>query len=99
MEHLAAVLNWFKARELEVRRLYARDDDFRCACEDFVVATNALFHWERDENNMVRAEEYPILQRNRSRNTVPSGCRFEAQRVRTQRRSSTMINHQQERET
>ena len=61
MEHLAALLNWFKARELEVRRLYARDDDFRCACEDFVVATNALFHWERDENNMVRAEEYRTL--------------------------------------
>lgn len=61
MERLPALLERFPARELEVRRLCARDEDFCCACEDYEVAVKALRHWERDENNMVRAAEYRQL--------------------------------------
>ena len=51
----------FPARELEVRRLYARDEEFRCACEDYEEAMKALQHWECIERNAARADEYRQL--------------------------------------
>jgi hypothetical protein len=48
-------------RELEVRRLCARDEDFRGACEDYEVAAEALRHWECVEKNVSRAVEYQLL--------------------------------------
>lgn len=61
MERLSALLDRFPARELEVRRLCARDEDFRGACEDYELAVKALRHWECGENNMARAFEYRQL--------------------------------------
>ena len=51
----------FPTRELEIRRLFARDEEFRCACEDYEVAIRAVQHWQRDKNNAVRAIEYRRL--------------------------------------
>jgi hypothetical protein len=51
----------FPAQELEVRRLCARDEEFRCACEDYETAVKALRHWECVENNGGRAVEYRKL--------------------------------------
>ncbi len=61
MERLPALLERFPERELEVRRLCARDEGFRCACEDYEVAVKALRHWERDENNAIQVAEYRQL--------------------------------------
>jgi hypothetical protein len=58
MENLPSLLKRFRSRELEVRRLFACDEDFRCACEDYQVAAEAQQHWERDGHNAVRAVEY-----------------------------------------
>ena len=57
----------FPKRELEVRRLSARDEQFRCACEDYEEAMKALRHWECVEleghriGNAARADEYRQL--------------------------------------
>ena len=58
MARLSVLRERFPARELEVRRLYARDQEFRCACEDYEDAAKALRHWECVEMNPVRAIEY-----------------------------------------
>lgn len=51
----------FPRRELEIRRLWARNEEFRCACEDYEAAVKAFRHWERIEGNAERAEEYRLL--------------------------------------
>jgi hypothetical protein len=61
MQSLPGLLERFPARELEIRRLCARDDDFRSVCEDHEVALKALQHWESVAQNAVRADEYRQL--------------------------------------
>lgn len=61
MQDMRALSERFPARELEVRRLCARDESFRCACEDYEVAVKAIRHWEFTRNNMARAIEYRQL--------------------------------------
>ena len=61
MTSLPALIARFPARELEIRRLHARDEDFRCVCEDYEVAVKALGHWEGVEHNAARAAEYRQL--------------------------------------
>lgn len=51
----------FPKRELEIRRLSVRDEEFRCACEDYEEAMKALRHWECIERNAERADEYRQL--------------------------------------
>ncbi len=58
MTSLHALIARFPTRELEIRRLHARDEDFRCVCEDYEVAQKALAHWEGIEHNPARAAEY-----------------------------------------
>ncbi len=58
MQSLSGLLERFPAREFEIHRLCARDAEFRSVCEDYEVALKALRHWERVENNAVRADEY-----------------------------------------
>ena len=48
----------FPDRELEIRRLFGRDEDFRNACRDFDLAVKALKHWECVENSAARMAEY-----------------------------------------
>lgn len=61
MARLSALGEHFPTRELEIRRLFARDEEFRCACEDYEDAISAIQHWQRDENNAVRVAEYRRL--------------------------------------
>jgi hypothetical protein len=61
MTNLSALSKRLSLRELEVRRLYARDEDFRNACDDYVVAVTALQRWESDESTSMRAAEYREL--------------------------------------
>lgn len=58
MQSLPALLERFPTRELEIRRLGARDEEFRCACEDYEVAAEALRHWECVKENADRTAEY-----------------------------------------
>lgn len=58
MKSLPFLLVRFPTRELEIRRLFARDEEFRCACDDYETAVKALQHWQHDEENAVRAAEY-----------------------------------------
>jgi hypothetical protein len=58
MANLPALIARFPARELEIRRLHARDEDFRCACDDYEAAVKALEHWEGAGHNSARAAEY-----------------------------------------
>ena len=48
-------------RELEVRRLFARDEEFRGICDDYLEAQEALRHWQVVEGNELRADEYRRL--------------------------------------
>ena len=48
-------------RELEVRRLFARDEEFRGICDDYLEAQEALRHWQVVEGNEARADEYRRL--------------------------------------
>jgi hypothetical protein len=59
--NLSALSKRLSLRELEVRRLYARDEGFRNTCDDYVVAVTALQRWESDERNTKRAAEYREL--------------------------------------
>ena len=61
MTNLTALISRFPARELEIRRLHARDEDFRCVCEDYEAAVKALGHWEGAGHNAARAAEYRQL--------------------------------------
>ena len=61
MTSLPSVIARFPTRELELRRLHARDEDFRCVCEDYEVAVKALGHWQDVEVNAARAAEYRQL--------------------------------------
>lgn len=61
MTNLSALSKRLSLRELEVRRLYARDEDFRNACDDYVVAVTALKRWEVDDSTAMRAAEYREL--------------------------------------
>lgn len=61
MPDLSGLLERFPSRELEIRRLCARDADFRGVCEDHEVALNALRHWEGVGRNAIRADEYRQL--------------------------------------
>jgi len=58
---LSSIDEVFPGRELDVRRLYGRDEEFRFACEDYDVAVKALRYWEQVEENPVRAAEYRRL--------------------------------------
>jgi crotonobetainyl-CoA:carnitine CoA-transferase CaiB-like acyl-CoA transferase len=61
LTRLPGLLERFPSRELDIRRLCARDTEFRGVCEDYEVALKALRHWERVENNAARADEYRQL--------------------------------------
>jgi len=61
MTILPALIVRFPARALEIRRLCARDEDFRCVCEDYDAAVKALGHWEGVEHNAARAAQYRQL--------------------------------------
>lgn len=63
MEIPSALLTRFPAREFEISRLCARDEDFRSACEDYEDAAQALRLWEVEKHNAVRANEYRQLLR------------------------------------
>lgn len=58
MAYFAALGDRFPTRELEARRLFARDPAFRGVCEDYEVAVKAIKHWEDVEGNANRAFEY-----------------------------------------
>jgi hypothetical protein len=61
MPSLPALIARFPTRELEIRRLCAQDEEFRCASDDYEVAVKALEHWEHVEPNAARASEYRQL--------------------------------------
>jgi hypothetical protein len=61
MTNLSALSKRLSLRELEVRRLYARDEDFRNACDDYWIAETARQRWESDESTAIRAAEYAEL--------------------------------------
>lgn len=61
MASLTALKERLPARELEIRRLCARDAEFRNVCDDYEVAMKALRHWERVEANATREVEYREL--------------------------------------
>ena len=61
MRKIAALVERIPARELEVRRLYARDEEFRGICDDYLDAQEALRHWQVVERNETRADEYRRL--------------------------------------
>ena len=44
--NIAAIVNRFPLRELEIRRRCARDPNFLEICEDYGEALQALRHWE-----------------------------------------------------
>jgi hypothetical protein len=51
----------FPTRELEVRRLYVQDEEFRGVCDDYEEALRVLGHWQLVEPNVSRADEYRQL--------------------------------------
>jgi hypothetical protein len=54
-----AVVARFPDRELEIHRLYARDERFREICEDYEDASKALRHWEAaGSSGEAKAEDY-----------------------------------------
>ena len=62
MSKLAAAAGRFPERELEIRRLCARDPEFLSVCEDFAEARAALEHWRgMGATAAQRAEEYRAL--------------------------------------
>jgi len=61
MTSLPALIARFPTRELEIRRLCAQDEEFRCVCEDYEVTVKALGHWEDVGHNAARAAEYRQL--------------------------------------
>ena len=62
MSKLAAAVDRYPARELEIHRLGARDPEFLAACEDFADALAALDHWQAMGDRAAgRAEEYRAL--------------------------------------
>ena len=62
MSKLAAAVDRFPGRELEIHRLSARNPNFLAACEDFADALAALGHWRSmGDGAGERAEEYRQL--------------------------------------
>jgi hypothetical protein len=52
----------FPDRELEIRRLHARDADFREVCEDYEEAMKALQYWQAPgHSDKAKAEDYRQL--------------------------------------
>jgi hypothetical protein len=59
---LAATVQRFPDRELEIRRLCARDPDFLTVCEDLDDALKACGHWQTMGARAAgRAEEYRVF--------------------------------------
>jgi hypothetical protein len=61
MSRLTASLERFPVREFEIRRICARDAEFRSICEDHEAAVAALRHWARVGGHEVREAEYSRL--------------------------------------
>lgn len=47
MEEVRSIVARFPQRELEIRRRYARNAQFRSVCADHEEATRALRHWQQ----------------------------------------------------
>ena len=95
MQNPSALLERLPSRELELRRLAARDEEFRCACEDYELAAQALRHWERDEQNADRAAEYRQIANEIADEIVARLDATSTRRMtRLNTRVSSMTNHQ-----
>ncbi len=59
MEDIRSILARFPMRELEIRRLCARDVRFRSVCRDYEEAAAALRYWRNVSSDYAaRIEEY-----------------------------------------
>ena len=59
MVDIRSIVARFPQRELDIRRRYIRDAEFRSICEDYEEATDALHHWQEVTNEGdPRVEEY-----------------------------------------
>jgi hypothetical protein len=47
MEEVRSIVARFPQRELEIRRCFTRDAEFRAVCADHGEAVRALRHWQR----------------------------------------------------
>jgi hypothetical protein len=47
VEPIRSIVARFPQRELEIRRLCTRSDDFRSVCADYEEAMKALCHWQK----------------------------------------------------
>jgi hypothetical protein len=61
LAQIRALMERVPTRELEVRRRYAKDAEFRSICDDYEEAQRVLRHWQLVERNEARAEEYRRL--------------------------------------
>jgi hypothetical protein len=65
MEEIRSVVARFPLRELDIRRRFTRDADFRSICSDYEEATRALRFWQRaireGGEGAQKAEEYHRL--------------------------------------
>jgi len=59
MEDFRSIVARYPQRELEIRRLRARDAGFRAVCRDYEEAVSALRHWQTVAADVgARVEEY-----------------------------------------
>ncbi|XIA65272.1 hypothetical protein ACFIOY_02465 [Bradyrhizobium sp. TZ2] len=66
MEEIRSIVARFPQRELDIRRRFVRDAQFKSICSDYEEATRALRHWQQvlKEGNREggrKAEEYVNL--------------------------------------
>jgi hypothetical protein len=58
----ASIVGRFPERELEIRRLCARDPEFRAICDDYEEAVAAYGRWQEvGPASAARAEDYRVL--------------------------------------
>jgi hypothetical protein len=66
MEEVRSLVARFPQRELEIRRRFTRDAQFRAVCADHEEALGALHHWQHaaengDPEGGVKAADYQQL--------------------------------------
>jgi hypothetical protein len=59
MEQFRSIIERLPQRELDIRRRYGRDEQFRSVCADYEEAVAALRHWRSlAEQTETKVEEY-----------------------------------------
>jgi hypothetical protein len=58
LEVLGSIVRKLPQHEFNVRRLYARDENFRAICTDYEEAAKALRRWQQVGDGDRRAAEY-----------------------------------------